>query len=126
MADLRMWGANIHLLLGLLLCLAAGAVALAALWTGLKIWIWRVLQRRAWQQYRRQNRRADGRPYPPFTGGVCDDCGRVSKKIYHPVSGPRLCSPCYETYWRQSELFSPRSQTAQPEETCPDRAGLAP
>ena len=117
MANIRMWGVNIYLLIGLLLLLAAVAVVVAALWTGLKIWLWRIRQKRAWQAYRQKSRRADGQKYPPFTGGVCDQCGRVSKKVYHPVSGPRLCSPCYETYWRQAELLSQRSEETQQQDS---------
>ena len=119
MTNFSMWGANMYLLIGLLLFLAAGAVVVVALWTGLKVWMWRIRQRRAWAEYRRQSQRADGRRYPPFTGGVCDHCKRVSKKVYHPASGPRLCSSCYEMFWRQAERSSPQEERAQQEAKLP-------
>ena len=54
-----MWGLNIYFLIGLLFLLAVVGVVIFTLWTGLKMWIWRIGQRRAWQAYRRQSRRAD-------------------------------------------------------------------
>ena len=104
MGRLEMWALNIHLLIGGLIALAAGLVLLVILWTGLKIGIWRIQQRRAQKAYVRETRRADGRRYPPFFGGVCEKCGQVSKKIYHPVVGPRLCADCYESHWREAEV----------------------
>jgi len=98
-----MWGLNIYFLIGLLIVLAFAGVMFIALWTGLKMWLWRTRQRRSWQAYQRQSRRADGRPYPPASPGVCDQCGRTSKTIYLAPSAHGLCPPCYESYWRQAE-----------------------
>jgi hypothetical protein len=102
-ADLSMFGLNIYYLIGLLILLAAAGVMIVALWTVLKISIWRTRQRRAWHAYLRQSRRADGQLYPPAAPGICDQCGRTSKTIYHLPLGYRLCPTCYETYWRQTD-----------------------
>lgn len=112
-AMLENWVLNIYFLIGALVALAALFVLLIAGWTLLKIGIWRRRQRCAWQAYRQQTRRADGRMYPPVLGGVCDHCGRVSKKIYHPLTGPSLCAPCYERYWREQE--GQRDEEKQPQ-----------
>jgi hypothetical protein len=108
--QLQMWAVNVYWLLGFLIALAALALVLVACWTGLKILIWHVRRRRALQEYVAGTYRADGKRYPPFTGGTCDGCGRVSRKIYYPENGPRLCSTCYERYWRENEAPDPPSR----------------
>jgi hypothetical protein len=103
MMNLNMWALNIYALIGFLLLLGAASVVLVAVWTGLKMGIWSYLRRRSRQAYLSRTRRADGQRYPPVAGGVCDHCHRVSKQIYYSRSGPRLCSPCYEAYWREEK-----------------------
>jgi hypothetical protein len=96
-------GLNLFLLIGAAVLL--GGISLVALagWTGLRAWVWHVRQRRSRQRYRRRTFRADGQIYPSFSAGVCQECGRSSRKIYHPLTGERLCRICYERFWRQAE-----------------------
>ena len=106
-------GLNLFLLIGAAVLL--GGVSLVALagWTGLRAWIWHVRQRRSQQRYRRRTFRADGQIYPSVSQGVCQECGRSSRKIYHPLTGERLCPVCYERFWRQAEGCERRTPTRQ-------------
>jgi len=103
MTQLEMFGLNIYVIIGGLLVLAFASVVLVGVWTALRIWIFRARQRRAWAAHRRQTRRADGKMYPPIARGVCEACGQSSTRIYYPTSGPSLCAPCYEDFWRRTE-----------------------
>ena len=96
-------GKNLFLLIGAAILL--GGVALVALagWIGLRAWIWHLRQQRSRKRYRRRTFRADGRIYPSFSEGVCQECGQGSRRVYSPVSGERLCPPCYERFWRHAE-----------------------
>ena len=114
MAQLEMFGQNIFLILGALLVLAFGSLMLVVLWTGLRVWLFTVQQRRAQRACRRRTRRADGKMYPPAACGVCDACGRVGKAIYYPASGEKLCAPCYEDFWRRTEVREPGADESPP------------
>lgn len=107
MGQLRMFGQNIVLIMGGLLLLAFGSVMLAVVYTALRVWIFCVLQRRSERAYRRRTRRADGKMYPPVSRGICEACGRTSTHIYYPASGQELCAPCYEEFWRRTEMAHP-------------------
>ena len=99
MVDLKTFGANIYLLIGLLICLGAMLVLIVAAWTLLKIAVWRSSRKRAEEQERRQKLRPDGQPYPPAAPGICQRCALVFDVVYHLPSGERLCARCYQRQW---------------------------
>ena len=101
MGQLELWTFSIYWIIGALLMLIMVSVLLVVLWSVLKAWLWRSQQRIDQEKYHKQTHRADGRKYPPFAQGVCEKCGRISKRIYYPETGPKLCSDCYEKHWRQ-------------------------
>lgn len=101
MGNFQMFGQNIFLLLGILLVLAFGSVVFLVLVTAVRAFVFARQQRRAYERFRRQSRRADGQAYPPTASGVCDFCGRVSR-LYFPDSGEKLCPLCYEDFWRRT------------------------
>jgi hypothetical protein len=94
--SLEVFRDNIHLLIGLLFFLAVGAVALIVTWTGIKLYIWHVRERRERERLHREQFRPDGLPYPPASRGLCDRCGRSVEKVYYLSSGERLCPEDYE------------------------------
>lgn len=59
MVDLKTFGANIYLLIGLLICLGVLLILILAAWTLLKIAVWRSSRKRAEKQERRQRLRPD-------------------------------------------------------------------
>ncbi|GMU24692.1 MAG: hypothetical protein AMXMBFR13_47650 [Phycisphaerae bacterium] len=103
MAQLEMFTSNIVLILGGLLCLLFSGVILVVLWIGMRVWVFHAGQRLARDEYIRRSRRADGKMYPPRTGGICEACGRVRKVVYHLKSGEKLCHDCYEAWWPTAE-----------------------
>lgn len=92
-------GQGIVLLIGILLFTLFAGTALLVVSVILRIYLFRRRQQHARQAYLRETRRADGRPYPPRTGGVCDHCAKVKGTIYYPASGEKLCPQCYEAWW---------------------------
>ncbi len=96
MVDLKTFGANIYLLIGLLICLAVVAILIVAAWTLLKIAVWRSSQRKAAEQEHRRKLRPDGQPYPPAAAGICGRCQQAGEVVYHLPSGERFCPECYE------------------------------
>ncbi|MBP7933017.1 MAG: hypothetical protein KA354_00095 [Phycisphaerae bacterium] len=116
MADLSNFGMNIYLGIGLAIVLGFLACVVLGLWVGLRAWFWLAAQKRAQARFHRTSRRADGKVYPPWIGGICDECKRVRRKIYYPPNGPRLCPECYERFWRQEEAA--RSAPSGTEEAC--------
>jgi hypothetical protein len=102
-ASLEMFAQNIVFLLGALLCLSFAFVAWFFGWTAAKMWLFRQRQKKSLREYRGRTRRADGQMYPPHTGGICDACGQVKKTVYHLTSGEKLCTTCYEPFWREAE-----------------------
>jgi hypothetical protein len=95
-ASLETFRANIHLLMGLLFFLAVGVVFLIVTWTGIKLYIRHVRERREQERWHREHFRPDGLPYPPASRGLCDRCGGSFEKVYYLSSGERLCPKDYE------------------------------
>ena len=93
--QLKMFGANIFVLIGLLLAAGVAVVVIVAAWTGLKIGLWRWRRQQGEAEERRRRIRPDGQPYPPASRGICGDCARVSETVYHQPDGSRLCAECY-------------------------------
>jgi hypothetical protein len=101
--DIKTFGANIYMLIGLLLCIAATLVLAVVAWTFLKAAVWRARQKVAEEQERRQKLQPDGTPYPPLAPGVCQRCQRARDAVYHLPSGQRLCRDCYAAASTTSE-----------------------
>ncbi len=104
-------GVNLWLLIALLFLLVVALVLGVVLWTGIRVGLTMLAQRRAQAEYRKSTRRADGQPYPPYIEGMCSQCGRGHVRIYHPQSGERLCPDCYERFWPSATGW--RSQTSE-------------
>ncbi len=111
--DLQMWAVNIYFLIGLLIFLSFCSIVLLAIYIGVRMYLFSRRQRRSLAEYHRRTRRADGRMYPPFTGGICDRCGAIRRKIYHLPTGERLCPECYEPFWRTAEGWTGRPQAGE-------------
>lgn len=105
-ARLRMFGFNIWLIVGALLLLIVGLVLLVAGWTGVNIFFWRRGRRIADERMRADRVQSDGTPYPPFSRGICRECGRLVPKVYHLPDGQRLCPDHYQA-WRARQMASP-------------------
>ncbi|MEE9297262.1 MAG: hypothetical protein V3W34_20165 [Phycisphaerae bacterium] len=106
---------NLWLLISLLFLLVIALVLGLMLWTGIRVGLTVLAQRRAHAEYRKSSRRADGQPYPPYIEGVCSQCSRGNLRIYHPPSGERLCPECYERFWRSVTGWrSPASEPTDP------------
>lgn len=103
--DLIMWKLNLFWFLGLLIFGSFALVIVIALYVMLKMYAFRLRQKRSYAEYHRRTRRADGRMYPPVMGGICDACRQVRVTIYFLPSGERLCKACYEPFWRAREGF---------------------
>jgi hypothetical protein len=91
----EMFGANIYLLIGLLLAGGLLVLIVVAIWTGVKVVWWREQRRRADAAELRRKLGPNGRPYPPASRGVCGRCARASDTVYHLAAGERLCAGCY-------------------------------
>jgi len=94
--SLSMFGANIYLLIGLLVAAVVVVVLIVACWTTIKVAWWRRAQRRSLAAYHAQRFGPDGRPRPPTTRGICQVCGQRSDTIHHLPSGRRLCTQHYD------------------------------
>ncbi len=94
-ARFQMFGANIYLLIGLLLAGGLLVLIVVSIWTGAKIVWWQRQRRRADAAEQRRKIGPDGRPYPPAARGVCGRCARASETVYHLPGGERLCPECY-------------------------------
>ncbi|MFQ5463753.1 MAG: hypothetical protein ACE5E5_14145 [Phycisphaerae bacterium] len=105
MVDPATFVRNIGLLIGLLLLSGATFVLLVTAWTTISSLIWIQQRRRAEQEHRAKAFCPDGKPFPPVAEGVCNQCGRGSRKIYFPPDsgGKELCPTCYDAYWRDKE-----------------------
>lgn len=90
-SGLSMFGANIFLLIGLLLVLAAAAALLLGLWTGAKVWFWRRDVQKAQKAFRRERYAPDGTPLPRATRGICEACNAPRDDVLHLPDGRRLC-----------------------------------
>jgi hypothetical protein len=73
----------------------AAVVLVVALWTAIKVLIWRSRRRSEEERQIRGKLRPDGQPYPPGAPGLCQRCGRAFDVVYHLPSGERLCPGCY-------------------------------
>jgi|GEM_PF-2662300 len=101
--DLPTFGRNLYLIIGALILLTLVFFFLLALVIGVKILWFLAARRRAQIEHFRQTRRADGKLYPPYIEGVCEDCKRGGRKIYFPQGGVAMCPPCYEQWWREHD-----------------------
>jgi len=96
LANLKMFGMNIYLLIALLIAAVIVLAIVLAAWTSLNIGMWQRQKRKAEQEERLRKLRPDGQPYPPAARGICDRCSRGLEKVYHLPSGRRLCPDCYD------------------------------
>jgi hypothetical protein len=95
---MSMFGANIYLLIGLLLALGAAFIILIAGWTSIRIALWKWAKRQSDAEISREKTQADGQPYPPSSRGICQKCGRQFNKVYHLPTGERLCPTDYDAH----------------------------
>jgi hypothetical protein len=93
--DIKTFALNMHFLIGLLIGLAALLIFVVAVWTLLKVLVWRARHKRAEAQEAARKLRTDGLPYPPAGPGVCQRCQRAFDAVYHLPTGERLCPECY-------------------------------
>lgn len=94
--DPRTLGANLFLLIGLLLIALVVLILLLGGWVSIKAWLWQARRDRAQRQRQREKLRPDGQPYPPTGRGMCDRCARAFEKVYFLPTGRRLCPECYK------------------------------
>ncbi len=87
---------NILFGIGLLFYAVAAAILLVLALVGIKIFIRRCRTARAAAQERKLKYQPDGRPYPPFARGLCDNCQDGFDRVYYLPSGARLCPDCYK------------------------------
>jgi hypothetical protein len=97
--QLKLWGASIYLIIGILIVLAILALVLVSILIAMRVIVFRKRQKAAQRFYYSTTHRKDGKRYPPYTTGICDHCGVLGGKIYYTPEGPRLCPDCYEEYW---------------------------
>ena len=100
MVDPETFALNLMLIIGAFVLLGAAGILSVATWTGASVLLWVLQRRRAHRAFIKETRREDGKPYPPFAQGVCEQCHRGSARIYLPPSGEQLCPVCYERSWR--------------------------
>jgi hypothetical protein len=108
--DYFMFGANIWLLVGILLLGVVAIGVLIAAWTGVNIIVWKLRTRKAQTDYRRERFRPDGTPYPPSARGICERCKTVYPRVYYVESVGRLCPEHFEEWDRRRS----RPETAAP------------
>ena len=96
--DPRTLGENLHLLIGLLVVLVSGSLVGMGVWVGLRLWIAARRERRSWQEFQEQRLAPDGRPYPAYTDGICQECRRGDTRICSVDSGQELCPTCYDEF----------------------------
>lgn len=102
MDQLQMFGLNIHLLIGILLVLSIGAFLVIAVWTGVKVWLFRKQQETAEREGQRRKIGRDGRALPPRAAGFCEKCQKPGE-VFHLPDGRRLCVTCYESHGSKRE-----------------------
>ncbi len=96
MTQLESFGLDMRFLLGLIVFLAILFIVVIAVWTGVKIWLFRMRQKREQRRVYRREHAPNGRRLPPSASGICERCEGVFAKVYHLPSGRRLCPECYE------------------------------
>lgn len=94
-SGLSMFGANIFLLIGLLVALATAVALILGLWTGVKVWFWRREVQKSQEQFRRERYAPDGTPLPRATRGICEACNAPRDDVLHLPDGRRLCRRHY-------------------------------
>ncbi len=105
--DPRTFGESLHFLVGLLMVLVSGSLLGLGIWVGMRLWIARRFERRSWQEYQEQRLAPDGRPYPSFTDGACQECGRGDARIYNADFGEELCPTGYDDLCRRAIQAKP-------------------
>lgn len=96
MTQLESFAFDMRFLLGLLVFLALLLIVAIAVWTGLKVWVFRVRSSRAQREEHERKHGPDGRTLPPVGEGICERCQGVFQEVFHLPSGRRLCRSCYE------------------------------
>ena len=109
--DSPILGANLYLLIGLLLLAGISALSILVFWTSIKLWIWRRAQRRSEQAYQQRRFDHNGTPYPPASRGICTHCGELYEQVYHLPSGARLCRNHYHNATRTQTPSTDREHT---------------
>lgn len=94
--DPKTLGANLFLLIGIVIVLGLGGLLTLGIWTGTKMWLAHRREQRAWLAHNQQRLASDGKPYPPQGQGICAHCGQADTRIYYPQSGQELCPDCFE------------------------------
>jgi len=96
--DLKTFGLNIYLLIGILFVALVAGVVLVILWMVAKQLRWRVARDRALREAQEAKIGPDGRPYPPAGMGLCHGCKKAFDRVYFLPSGEQLCPRCYERH----------------------------
>lgn len=110
---------NLSLILGGVLLLIVGFFAFMTTWSVTFAVIGMIRQKRSFVRWKRSTLRADGKPYPSFIEGQCQQCKRGDRKVYTLEDGHELCPSCYETYWRLAENFVDAEPTRAPSAPSP-------
>ncbi len=97
MSQLRMFGQNIWLLVGILTAALLLFFLLTVGLTGLKVWLFRRGQEQGERESRLERSFPDGSPKPPVGPGLCDQCGHAFPDVFHLPSGTRRCGGCYDS-----------------------------
>jgi len=92
------WAMNIAILVGFLIVLVVflvvGIISLACL----RSLIWRIRLKLIRRRSYRFTHTTNGRPLPPTSPGLCDQCQSYSDHVYFLPSGTRLCDRCYHNF----------------------------
>jgi len=96
--DLKTFGLNIYLLIGILFVVLVAGVVLVILWMVAKQLRFRGARDRALREAQEARTGPDGRPYPTAGIGLCHVCKKAFDKVYFLPSGEQLCPQCYERH----------------------------
>ncbi len=99
--DQQTFFVNLMLLVALLIVAVVGFIVLVASWTGLKIGIWRLRQKRAERREQQRKQRPEDKASLPVGRGLCDRCGTPSREVFHLPSGERCCPDCYRQFFER-------------------------
>lgn len=100
--DAKTFSLSMYLIIGLIALLVMGGVFVFVLRTIIKVWQSEKREHESWELYGRDKLGPDGVPYPPCSEGICEQCGRGDRRIYHAEKGPALCPTCYDQAVRQN------------------------
>jgi hypothetical protein len=110
-----MFSQNIYLLIGILFFVALAFVALVLSWSGARIAIFRLRQRKSDREVHAARFHEDGAPIPPRGEGLCNRCGRAGFEIYCLPANGRLCESCYGAFRaRAADGVSPATPAPAP------------